>query len=348
MNKADYIVVFDLFGVAFSKGFKSSRDELLNLFKKDEEVISNIYKKWERLFDLGLINENEFWGNINSELGTDVESGVLTETVLSNYEINTNVLALIKYLKKNFKVIIYSNFRRIWFDRLDKKYGISKLVDDVHISSDTKILKPDTAVFTFLSRKYRHPINKFILIDDNPDNIKGAKLAGAKSILFDNVFEVEPKIRKILKDEMPDYDESYSGIFVKNLSGKFLFQIRDNKPTIANPGKVSVFGGRSKNFETPLKCAIREIKEEISLESVSSDFKKIKIVSCPIENGKWMKCFYYLLEDINLLEVFQIEGQGIKILKKEEVSECENFTQIVKTIFETYFLNKDNVTHFDY
>jgi len=195
MKTSKHTIIFDLFGVVFSKGFESSREQLVKLFDKKESEVKKSYVKRERLFDLGDITEYEFWNNINLELKTKVNPYILTETIIRNYKINPDVVDLIKCVAKHNHVVIYSNFRKIWFDLLDKKHKISNLVDEVFISSETKILKPDEAVFTFLGHKFKKPVNKFILIDDNDKNVKSADSAGACGIKFNNIFEVKPILR---------------------------------------------------------------------------------------------------------------------------------------------------------
>jgi len=50
------------------------------------------------------------------------------------------------------------------------------------------------------------------------------------------------------------------------VSGKYVLQLRDNKPTIASAGKWSLFGGMINRNETPLQAINREILEELSIK----------------------------------------------------------------------------------
>jgi 8-oxo-dGTP diphosphatase len=50
---------------------------------------------------------------------------------------------------------------------------------------------------------------------------------------------------------------------VIDTNGRFLLQLRDDKPGILQPGKVGLFGGHRENGETFLQCVVREIHEEI-------------------------------------------------------------------------------------
>jgi 8-oxo-dGTP pyrophosphatase MutT (NUDIX family) len=45
--------------------------------------------------------------------------------------------------------------------------------------------------------------------------------------------------------------------------GRFLMQLRDDKPGIVDPGKISLFGGRREGNESFKDCIVREIREEL-------------------------------------------------------------------------------------
>jgi 8-oxo-dGTP pyrophosphatase MutT (NUDIX family) len=50
------------------------------------------------------------------------------------------------------------------------------------------------------------------------------------------------------------------------LSGRYVLQLRDDKPTIPAPGVWSLFGGAQQKGETSLQAVRREIFEELSIK----------------------------------------------------------------------------------
>ena len=88
----------------------------------------------------------------------------------------------------------------------------------------------------------------------------------------------------------------YTGIIIQREDGKKVFQLRDNKASIANPNKWALFGGGINKQEEPLHAAIRELKEELKIDikkeeltllGVFHDFKKKNyIFMMPIKNNR--------------------------------------------------------------
>lgn len=58
----------------------------------------------------------------------------------------------------------------------------------------------------------------------------------------------------------------YSGAAFQLVDGTFLLQQRDDRPDIANPGKVSFFGGTALSEESADECLVRELVEELGVQ----------------------------------------------------------------------------------
>jgi ADP-ribose pyrophosphatase YjhB (NUDIX family) len=69
--------------------------------------------------------------------------------------------------------------------------------------------------------------------------------------------------------EEPSHREisrSYAGVLLFDDNANVYLQKRDDKPGIANPGMVTLFGGVAEKGESPTECALRELNEELELE----------------------------------------------------------------------------------
>jgi len=58
-------------------------------------------------------------------------------------------------------------------------------------------------------------------------------------------------------------DSLFSGALLVDEHGRYLMQLRDDIPTILNPGHWGMFGGHVEEGETPFDGMMRELDEEI-------------------------------------------------------------------------------------
>lgn len=103
--------------------------------------------------------------------------------------------------------------------------------------------------------------------------------------------------------------------------GRLLLQLRDGKPDIAQPGRISFFGGRREKRETSLQCIVREITEEISVTLSPENFQHFVTLDIPDpENvGGNVKGVYFIARGMNASSLNVTEGKLV-IVEAEEVS----------------------------
>lgn len=330
MNEGAPCIIFDLFGVVFSKGLAGSLDSLQKAFRRHADDVARTYRRWEAPFDLGSMDEAEFWANVNAELGTKCPGPLLTSLVLSGYSLRHDVVRLIRRYRSNHRTVAYSNYRREWYSRLDAVHHISKEFDCVYISSDVGLLKPDPEVFNFVSREQNTTVSNLLLVDDNKANVDAARSAGARAILFEDVYSAEAELHAQLASTSPEYDMAYAGVIVESRDGTLVLQRRHNITEVANPGKLSVFGGRSHRTETAKSCAIRELEEELGLCATEQELKHVTTLACPVENNQWMHCTYFAITGVDLSSIELREGEAIEVFWPEQAVKQEDLTPIAK------------------
>ncbi|MFC1767479.1 NUDIX domain-containing protein [Candidatus Margulisiibacteriota bacterium] len=131
---------------------------------------------------------------------------------------------------------------------------------------------------------------------------------------------------------MKKIPETQAAHAVLLLSGKYVLQLRDDIPTIAEPGKWSLFGGVLDKGEDPLSCIKREIFEELSIKP--SKFKQL-----------WFDDFYAPFEKQVIREWFfeasvddawnghrLNEGKAVKVFDFNELSELKIPSIMRKTL----------------
>lgn len=121
---------------------------------------------------------------------------------------------------------------------------------------------------------------------------------------------------------------------------KFLLQLRDNNPNIANPNMWGLIGGGIEAGETPLRAIKRECAEEIGIIP-----KKIQYAGCSDENGSR---FYAYLSDEEEASLVSGEGQAIKLFSCDEVAGLHLTPRVHKFFYEysgavKKFINGENI-----
>ncbi|MFA5141481.1 MAG: NUDIX domain-containing protein [Candidatus Woesearchaeota archaeon] len=113
-------------------------------------------------------------------------------------------------------------------------------------------------------------------------------------------------------------------VFLKNPKlDKYLFVLRDNKPTIPNPNKWSILGGGIEEGENPTEALIREIREEIGTDIYNVDLvTKIQHTQRIQEKDYNIDIYIFkALIDAELHEINLNEGQKVSYFSIDEILE---------------------------
>src|SRR5262245_14080469 len=81
-----------------------------------------------------------------------------------------------------------------------------------------------------------------------------------------------------------------SGALLIDTEGNFLFQRRDDIPTILYPDKIALFGGHREKGETFLECIVREVGEEIGFHVPERAFEHLGHFSNVHPDGSQGSC----------------------------------------------------------
>ncbi len=118
-------------------------------------------------------------------------------------------------------------------------------------------------------------------------------------------------------------------IFINDKDQILLF-LRDDIPEIPFPNMWDVPGGHLEPGETPEKCIVREMREEMDLQL--EDFKLFSVQEFDdrIEYTFWKK------KNLDISQITLHEGQRLAWFSKEEVEKTElalGFNQILEGFF---------------
>jgi len=100
---------------------------------------------------------------------------------------------------------------------------------------------------------------------------------------------------------------------------------RDNKPGIASPGKLSLFGGHMEGQESPREAAIRELQEEISLDVSQLSLEHV----CDFSDANKDYFMFKTMVPTSDFEVY--EGVGSEVYAIEEALARDDLADAART-----------------
>ena len=165
------LFIFDCFGVII-KNDPSTVFMKNNLFESDILYLrKNVFPK----ADIGELDMQYIFNLLSQKTNKTVKD--ISEEYKKLCEVDNNVVDYIKKIKENNIVVLLSNCPSGFLPKILKENNIEKLFDDIIISCDVKMIKPNKDIFNLVTEKFKGKYNKSIFIDDNEKNVMGAKNA---------------------------------------------------------------------------------------------------------------------------------------------------------------------------
>lgn len=122
------------------------------------------------------------------------------------------------------------------------------------------------------------------------------------------------------EQKVPEIQSAHA---VLTLDGKYILQLRDNKSTIAAPGKWSLFGGRIKIGETPLQTIKREVHEELSIDPPEYSYLWFADYFSPFE--KTVIRLWFFASDVTAVwpDYKLSEGKAVRAFQFKQLAELD-------------------------
>jgi FMN phosphatase YigB (HAD superfamily) len=99
------------------------------------------------------------------------------------------LVSLISILAKNYRIVLFTNSKRIWVGRTIKALGLGGIITmDMVMSPELMdgCIKPEPCAFRALMRKFGITKNSMIFLDDRMYNVRQARKMGITSMHIDN------------------------------------------------------------------------------------------------------------------------------------------------------------------
>lgn len=179
-------------GMLFSRIFTKDEDDARLL---DEALFAN--PSWA-LLDAGVIDEDTMERIAQTRLPKHLHAALhsaLTEWDLHQPPIpGTNELA--RRLHEAGRGIYLLSNAGLRFERACTRIPCWSLIDGWVVSAFERLMKPDPSIYLLLCDRYGLEPSSCLFVDDNEDNVIGARAAGLAAYLFDDAKGLEAELRR--------------------------------------------------------------------------------------------------------------------------------------------------------
>jgi epoxide hydrolase-like predicted phosphatase len=196
-----HAVFFDLGGVLLRTADFSPREQLAKrLGMKRLELEEFIFggESGDRA-QKGEISVRQHWANLAAHLHYSLkEVKDLVDEFFANDELDLALLDYVRYLHKNYKTALLSN---AWDDLrqvIAERWHFEDAFDDMIISSDVGMVKPDPRIFRLAVERLGVEPNQAVFVDDMQRNVEGAKSVGLRAIWFQNPQQMQLDLEHVL------------------------------------------------------------------------------------------------------------------------------------------------------
>lgn len=148
--------------------------------------------------DKGQIAQRDFNRAVAYRLGIKASQVRWYEIYEKNGRLNRGTLNLAKLLGKRYEVSYLSNVDRSrysWSVRLLKPY--LKIFTHRFASFELHMRKPNANIYRYVLRRMGFESGEVVFIDNLPENVRGARRVGIRSILFTSSKDLEKRLRKM-------------------------------------------------------------------------------------------------------------------------------------------------------
>jgi epoxide hydrolase-like predicted phosphatase len=176
-------LIFDCFGVICGPVLNGWYQDYC---AKEGFIDTNIDALFEK-FDLGQITEDDIIDYFSLYSHIDSSKEVIQEQVDSYLVLNTELLATIQELKdEGYRIVLLTNANASFFERkLYPKYpDFKNIFDEIIISSEIGIVKPNTAIYRYALEKIGVDPEESLFVDDRKINVDSAIRIGMHGHIF--------------------------------------------------------------------------------------------------------------------------------------------------------------------
>ena len=180
------VIAFDLVGV---------------LVNEKDIVLSDEEEKLERLFGPNL-SDDDYLKKAKEIVCNEKNIVNITKVLINKlYKVNDkDLFKKIKEINSKVKVVIATNHVSFVKEFINSHFDINYL-DDLIISVEINKIKPNLDFYEFVLDKYKINANELLFLDDNIENVNGAKKLGIQTIKVEKNSNLVSEVELYIKDK---------------------------------------------------------------------------------------------------------------------------------------------------
>jgi putative hydrolase of the HAD superfamily len=126
------------------------------------------------------------------------QDAATVQKMYDSERINPELVAYIDQLHEKYKTALLTNASASFINPLIEKIGLKKVFDQVVVSSEIGIIKPDPRIYEYTLKLLGVEPSESVFVDDSQARVNGAAAVGMQAILYKNFAQLKVELEKVL------------------------------------------------------------------------------------------------------------------------------------------------------
>lgn len=182
-------IIFDFFDVFRTDGYN-------RWLRQHGYVREGAFLAASEKHDRGEYSDKQFFQAIADASGETAEQ--VERELEADNELNEPLVEYVRTLQGKYKLALLSNSSSEYLRNELAKYDLEKYFDQIVISSEVGLIKPEPEVFEYITSELGVAPGECIFTDDNPKHVSAAERLGIHGIVYTDVPTLKEKIEQIV------------------------------------------------------------------------------------------------------------------------------------------------------
>jgi len=199
-------IIWDMGGVLVRTHRRDGREKWEKALSLPHGTLEEIVFGGESgyLAGIGSITPEQHWDWIYRHLRIPAEKqDAFTNDFWSGDEVDRDLIHFIGELQGRYRTGLITN---AWLDirhMLEDVWGINSVFDEIIVSAEVKLVKPDEAIYRMMLEKLNVKAEESVFVDDFLENIEGARALGMHGIHFQQPEQALHDLSALLNEQAP-------------------------------------------------------------------------------------------------------------------------------------------------